>query len=101
MKRADIMTKKETLEVLERMFEVLDEIERDANTTWGLTGNLVPKRKWNSEKKKSEDVLDDDGNVVMEEEYGTVPKKKDEYDDRDKAKLEAVKAVKVALEKLI
>ena len=102
MKRTDILTKKLTLEVLEDLFRVLDEKENDTNRTWGYTGKMIPKQKWNDETRKYEDVIDEEtGEVIMREEYDYMPKKKDEYTDEDKAMLKAIENIKSTLEKLI
>lgn len=102
MKRADILTKKATLTVLEDLFKTLDQKEDDLNKTYGFTGNMVPRQKWNDETREMEDVIDEEtGEVVMREEWDYIPKKKDEYTENDKAELEAIKNIKSHLEKLI
>lgn len=101
MKRVDILTKKAVLEVLEQLFGVLDREEEDTKTTWGKLDKMVVKTEWNSETKKCEEVYDENGEPVMVNDYGTIPKKPDEFSTEDKAKLEAIKTIKVALEKLI
>lgn len=102
MTRKDILVKKETLELLDDLFGVLDSREDDINTTWGDTGEIEQKTEWDKETKSMVKVFDDDdGNPVMTAKYGTIPKKADEFTDEDKAKLAAIKTIKTALEKLI
>ena len=101
MKRADILTKKAVLEVLEELFGVLDRAEEDTKTTWGKLDKMVIKTEWNSETRKCEEVYDENGEPVMVNDCGIVPKRPEEFTPEDNAKLEAIKAVKVALEKLI
>jgi len=102
MKRADILTKKQTLDVLEKLFITLDEIEDNTKKTYGFTGNMIPKKKWNDETNEYEEVIDEEtGETVMKEEWDYIPKKKEEYTPDDLAKLDAVKNIKAALEKLI
>ncbi len=102
MKRADILTKRETLNVLEKLFKTLDETEDDVKKTYGFTGKMIPKQKWNSDTNSYEDVVDDEtGEVVMREEWDYIPKTKDEYTPEDLAQLDAIKNIKSALEKLI
>ena len=102
MKRADILTKKITLEVLEDVFEMLDRREEEVHEIWAPTGEKVPKTRWDSTLDKRVEVIDETtGEVVMVDDWGTRKKKAEEYTPDDKAKLEAIKAVKAQLEKLI
>ena len=101
MTRKDILAKKETLELLDDLFGVLDSRENDINTTWGDTGELEQKTKWSDTEKRCVPVFDDDGEPVMVAKYGEMPKKADEFTDDDKARLAAIKVIKTALEKLI
>ena len=99
MNTMKIKTKKELINILaDRIFPVLDDIEKDVNSEWKVIGKSDRQKKnWRTDEL----IFDDEGNPVYEDEYGYVPKDPDCYDDNDKAKLAAIENIKNTLEKLI
>ena len=80
------------------MYRVLEREKEDVGQTWGKTGNKVQSRKWDNEANEWKYLEDDDGNPIMEDEHGTIPKPEDEYTDMDRAKLKAIENLTKKLE---
>ena len=99
-----VMVKREMLDVLQECMERLDTIEREISLEWRSTGEQEQLTRWNKETDKSELVyLDDEGKRTFDNTgvpcmvdcYDNLPK--EEYSDRDKAKLEAIEKVRQTL----
>lgn len=99
MERLNIKSKMALLEVLEDVYGRLEEIKTNVSTYYGPTGEQEQRERWNEETKCYEPMFDDDGNPVMRDVYGYLPKT--ELSDTDKAKLSAVDTVIKALDKLV
>lgn len=96
MKSEKLIVKREVLDILCKLFATLDEEEKCVNQEYTIIGEKTRQRKdW----RTGELVTDEDGNPVMEDEWGYVPKKV--LTDDDKAKLQAIGQIKAVLEKLI
>ena len=93
--------KRASLDILEALLDKLESLRKENLCYWGNTGEVEPKRMYNRETDTVEDVLDDDGNPVMEEVWGNVPKKPEDLTDYDKAYLTAVDTIKKKLEAMI
>ena len=93
--------KRATLDILEALTEKLEDLKRERTTEYGKTGEVQKKRRWNRETDQIEDVLDEDGNPVMEDVWGEVPKKPEDLTDYDKAYLTALGTIKQKLEGMI
>ena len=92
------MVKKAELDLLEQMYRILEREKEDVAQTWGKTGNKVQSKKWDRENDKWIYLEDDDGNPIMEDECGSIPKPEDEYTDNDRAKLKAIENLTKKLE---
>lgn len=93
--------KRATLDILEALMERLDILKKDRATEYGTTGETRPQTRWNRETHKTEEVLDDDGNPVMEDVWDQVPKKPEDLTDYDKAYLNAIEVIRKRLEGMI
>lgn len=106
-KQMDFTSKKALIEVVEMLGKSLDDIVNDITTTWGAKFDesgepvMVHATKYNRDTHSIEEVFDEDGNPVFEQEYGTIQKPENEYTSFDRAKLSAVETVYNALCKLI
>ena len=92
------MVKKAELDLLEQMYHILEREKEDVAQTWGKTGNKVQSKKWDRENDKWIYLEDDDGNPIMEDECGPIPKPEDAYTDYDRAKLKAIENLTKKLE---
>ena len=96
MNSTKLVIKRELLNILDALFHTLDDEERCVNQEYAVIGkNARQKKDW----RTGELMFDENGEPVMEDEWGYVPKKS--LTDEDKAKLEAICQVKAVLEKLI
>ena len=65
-----------TSDKVHRICRVLEEIECNKNkynTTYGKTGNKIPSTKYNRETGERENIFDENGNMIYEEEYADMP----------------------------
>ena len=95
-----ITKKKALLDVLERLMNTIDNIEKDTTTEYRAVGKSEEQAKdW----KTGELLWEDEEKTVpkMRDEYGYVELTEDEMTDENLATLEAVKTVKEILEKLV
>ena len=83
---------KVTLDVIEYLTRQIDAY----STIYKQTGNQVPKRKYNYENKCYEFVLDEDGNQILEDEWGDMPRTDEEFSDDEKR---SIKAINIVMEK--
>ena len=99
MNMEKIRNKKELINILaDRIFPTLDAIENDTKSVWKAIGKSDKQKKnWRTDEL----MFDDEGNPIYEDEYGYVPKEPDEFDDDDRAKLNAIEVIRNTLEKLI
>ena len=103
---AIVMQKKETLDILETLFESLARLEDDVRKDWGVVGTKQ-KTKWSDEQGKSLPVyIDNNGQETFEvtdnpkivDDYDYYEKK--EFTDRDKARLASIEAIRETLANL-
>lgn len=95
MKNNTIKMKRATLEVLERLMDVLDSEESyvATKTIWYETDE--PRLKEDGTPKTR-----DDGSIVYKQDYKEEPKPDSELTDEDKLKLEAINEIRKQIEKL-
>ena len=83
-------------EVLQEVYESLEEKVRDTKQYWGVTKKAAKQKvDW----RTNEPVFDDDGLPVMEDEYGYIDK--DELTEDDQLRLKVLKETIKAIEKLL
>ena len=93
-----LRVKKEVISFIEVIFDVLDQKEENVRK------DFLPVR-----DSDEQDTNWKTGELLWEDEEKTIPKMKKEYDyvekpeltDEDKAKLEAIEVIRIALEKLV
>lgn len=91
------------LEILGKLYEELDRMEKDVCEVYTDTGRQEQKKTWNSSIGDYELVWEDEGQTipVMREVWDYVTTPYEKLDDEKKAKVDAIKKVKTALEKMI
>lgn len=65
-----------TTEKLKRIVSVLEDIDikkRQFDSTYGRTGRKIPTTKWNHETHEYENVYDENGEQVLEDEWDNIP----------------------------
>lgn len=65
-----------TTEKLNRIVSVLEDIDikkRQFDNTYGRTGRKIPATKWNRETHEYENVYDENGEQVFEDEWDNIP----------------------------
>lgn len=101
-----IMEKKERLDILEQLIGTLNNIEIDTKQEWTITGTQSQLVRWNNETRKDELVWKDEngkrtfdqsitGEPYIVDDYDYMPKT--EYNDRDKARLQAIELIRNTL----
>ena len=100
MKRnlSKIKQKKAELEVLEKLFEILNRDEEDAFQRYEKVG-VEQQKDWRTGELKWED--EDCTIPKMTDKYDYVPIKESEMSDEEYAKYMAISAVKAVLEKMV
>lgn len=81
---------------LEVINQVILDIEEHINwlsKSYTKLDTMVPKKEWDSEYRTYKTVMDEDGNEVMENEWGYVDKKEDDYSEEDLVKLETYRDI--------
>ena len=92
--------KREMLNVMERLFKILDEEEEDLKQSYEVIG----KEEEQATNWKTGELLfvDEEKTIPLyRDKYGYVDRKESDYTDIDFAKLDAIKSIKQALEALI
>lgn len=92
--------KKMLIEVLERLTEVLDEMEKDCHQVYKCVGKETEQaRSW-----RTDELLwtDEEKTIPLyRDRYEYVPLADDEMDDEQRAKVKAIETISKALEKLV
>lgn len=90
-------------EVLEGLFNKLEEDLKDASRYYGRTGEQKQKEKWNRETDSYDLVVDDNGDPVMEDVWDYIEYTEEEYARHPEYKLKAevIKQVMKDIEKLL
>ena len=102
MSRTELISKKKALlEALEAVFSHIDYQTKDLKREYRKLDKQVQSTQYNRETKSYDPVFDEDGNPVMENEWGYVDLKEDEISDENKEKLAAYKEIEKTLEKLL
>ena len=91
------------LEILGKLYEELDRMEKDVCEVYTDTGRQEQKTKWNPDTRDYDLVWKDEEQTipVMREVWEYVATPYEKLDDGGKAKVDAIKKVKTALEKMI
>lgn len=87
-------------QVLGEVYGKLQYMLDDVNTTWGKVGEKQEYKWVNGEKVY---LWEDEEETIpkMCDDYGTVPKKEEDYTDDDRVKIEVIKKVMKMLEKAL
>lgn len=86
---------------LEAVKQVISDIEdhiKWLSKSYTTLDTMVPKKAWDSESRTYKTVMDEDGNEVMENEWGYVDKKEDDYSEEDLVKLETYRDILSCIE---
>lgn len=92
--------KREMLNVMERLFKILDDEEEDLKQSYEVIG----KEEEQATNWKTGELLfvDEEKTIPLyRDKYGYIDRKESDYTDIDFAKLDAIKTIKQALEELI
>ena len=102
MSRTELISKKKALlEALESVFSHIDYQTQDLKREYRKLDTQSQATRYNKETQRRELVFDDDGNPVMENDWGYVDFEEDKIPDENKEKLAAYKEIEKALEKLL
>lgn len=90
-------------EILEGLFNKLDEDLRDTARHYAKTGETRQKERWNRDTDEYEKVFDENGEPVMEDVYDYIPYTDEEFERNPELKLRAdvIQQVMKEIEKLL
>ena len=81
------------LEVVKQVILDIENHIKWLSKSYTKLDTMVPKKEWDSEYRTYKTVMDEDGNEVMENEWGYVDKKEDDYSEEDLVELETYRDI--------
>ena len=90
-------------EILEDLYERLEDKLKDTERYYGKTGEQKQKERWNRELEELEKIFDENGEPVMEDVYDYIQYTPEELENNpdERIKAEAIRQVMEELEQLL